>query len=164
MVVQTLADELPVAEEALVRGIAHAQWPARLQLLTHGPVVEAWQGGSVVLDGGHNGHAAAAIAAWIEAQHQPVIMICGMLRRKSAQDFFAALAGRLAGVVAIPVPGAEDCYSAEELASLALAQEIAPVQAAATLEQAVALAGGKNATLLIAGSLYLAGEVLKNHS
>lgn len=154
---------LPITLEAIAKGIAHAQWPARLQLLHHGPLVKQW-GGEVVLDGGHNPHAARAIAQWIDTQNQPVVMLCAMMRRKNASAYFEALRGRIARVCCIPMPEDAAGYRAAELASLAREAGLPEVSEATNAQQGIAqLQCGDSATLLIAGSLHLAGEILKNH-
>lgn len=159
-VISLLQQRLPVTREVLHHGIATAHWPARLQRLTYGPLVEAWGAtGPVVLDGGHNAHAAAAIAEWLRGLHQPAMLICGLMRRKDASAFFAPLLPLLEKVACIPIPNAPDSYTADELASL-VPGSIACVDALDAVRQ---LAPVGNATLLVGGSLYLAGELLKNH-
>lgn len=157
-VAATLAERFPLTKQQVADGLSQAQWPARLQRLKHGPIVDAW-GSPVLLDGGHNAHAATALAAWVDAQPAPVVMLCGMMRRKEASAYFAALEGKLARIACVAIPGAEDSFSAAELAAMAPAGE-----AFASISEAVAsLRAVGGATLLIAGSLYLAGEILKTH-
>lgn len=156
-----LAERFPLTKAQLSQGLAHATWPARLQVLTRGPLVEWWgDRGKVVLDGGHNAHAAAAMAAWLREGNQPAVMMCGMMKRKDAAAFFEPLRGHVERFGCIAVPGAPDSYAAEELAALAGPTGFAATDADVAIAQLAAV--GK-ATLLIAGSLYLAGEILKNH-
>ncbi len=157
--------QLPVSPEALARGVAEAYWPARLQRLSHGALVTAWGArGAVYLDGGHNAHAARALEGWIKAQNQPVTLMLGMMQRKDADAFLRPLAPLLAGVIAVPIPGTP-CYDPAALAQLARDHGVAQVGVAETLEAAPTLMNGaEKGVLLIAGSLFLAGEVLKNHS
>jgi dihydrofolate synthase/folylpolyglutamate synthase len=159
MVVQVLQSQFVVTDVAIHRGITHAIWPARLQRLTRGPLVDGWKG-DVVLDGGHNAHAAAAIAEW--AKGQKIAMVCGLLKRKSAPDFFKALNGSVSRVACITIPGVADSYPAAELAALARAVGLDAIEADGLLPAAQALAV-ENTTLLVGGSLVLAGIVLKNH-
>lgn len=155
---------LPVTDDALQAGVAHAVWPGRLQRLTHGPLVEAWGArGAVYLDGGHNGHAAQALAAWMGTQSQPITLIAGMMARKNAVAFFKPLAPHVARVIAVPIP-CNDCYAPEALAAIAQSVGAASVAAAEMENIRAALEKSPAGTLLIAGSLFLVGEVLKNHS
>ena len=72
-----------ISPEAMNTGIGSARWPARLQALKHGPLVEAWgRRGAVMLDGGHNLSAAFALQAWMETQATPSTLLLGMMRRK----------------------------------------------------------------------------------
>lgn len=150
---------LPQANDTAWAAVADTHWPARLQRLRHGPLVEGWAG-PVYLDGGHNTHAAQALAAWIGDGQ--VAMLCGMMRRKDAAAFLAALAGRVARLVAVPIPG-EDAYAPEELAMLARAQGLEAAAATDYREALALLQGCHSQPLLITGSLFLAGEILKTH-
>lgn len=163
VVAYTLAGPKLQAEH-IVRGIATAQWPARLQRLTHGPLVDAWGSrGDVFLDGGHNAHAAEQLATWMAAQARPITLILGMMARKDVASFVAPMASWVSECVAVPVHGGE-CYPPEALVAAARAAGIADVRAASNLTEAEKmLTQDAPGTLLIAGSLFLAGEVLKNH-
>lgn len=159
-VVRALGARLPMPDDAIARGLTQAQWPARLQVLRYGPLVEAWaEHGDVVLDGGHNAHAAAAMAAWVRARGEPAMLICGLMQRKDATAFFAPLQEVLQRIACVPIPDAPDAYTPQ-----ALAAQVPGALVAADLLDAVAqLAPVGRTTLLVGGSLYLAGEVLKNH-
>ena len=151
--------------EALSQGVANANWPARLTQLQCGPLVEArFSHGAVYLDGGHNAHAARALAAFIISHARPVHLLVGLMRRKEMQAFFAPLLPHVASITTVPIPG-EDAYLPEELAHYVATQGYAPVRAVTSWEalpSAVALL--PEGDLLVAGSLFLAGEILKNHS
>jgi dihydrofolate synthase/folylpolyglutamate synthase len=158
-----VAHALGIADAALVKGVAGAQWPARLQRLAHGPLVEAWGArGEVLLDGGHNPSAAVALNEWIAAQPAPTTLLLGMMRRKDAMAFLNLLKGNLAGVMTTAIPGNES-YSATELAHIAREAGVAQVQILNSLTDVMQMEGPATGNLLIAGSLFLAGEVLKNH-
>jgi dihydrofolate synthase / folylpolyglutamate synthase len=156
--------QLPITPEALAKGIATTVWPARLQTLEHGPLVDAWGArGQVVLDGGHNPSAAEILCAWMEAQKSPVTLIIGMMKRKDARAFLQPLVPHLAGFISVPIED-NDCYAPEDLADVARALGIPNVYAAPSLAHALdGLPPAAKGTLLIAGSLFLAGHVLKNH-
>ena len=155
-----LAERLPLSKQHITEGLAQATWPARLQRLTHGPLVESWGArGSVYLDGGHNAHAAEALAEWITAHHEPVIVICGLMRRKDAAAYLAPLSRAAAQIICVSIPHAPDALAPAELAAELAGAGVADSPQAA-LEQ---LEHVKKATVLVAGSLYLAGEVLKTH-
>ncbi len=156
--------QLPISAEALARGIQSTTWPARLQKLEHGALVTAWGArGDVVLDGGHNPSAAEILAVWMAARKTPVTLILGMMKRKDARAFLQPLVPYVSAVIAVPIEG-NDSYPAHELAEVACALGVKKVHAAPSLAGAAQhFAPEANATLLIAGSLFLAGEVLKNH-
>lgn len=163
---------LDIPDEALAEGLTRIDWPARLQSLKHGPIVEALPDWRVTLDGGHNAAAGEALAAelshWADRDQAefgrvlPVHCVCGMMNSKAADDFLRPLAPHLASFQAIAIPGEENAFAAGELADLARGVGIASAQARASIDEAIQVlsAGEAPARLLICGSLYLAGRLL----
>lgn len=146
--------QIAVSAEAMAHGIVSARWPARLQLLGDGPLTTLAPGRAVWLDGGHNADAGLAIARHF-AGAPPFHLITGMLANKDPSAIVAPLRGKLLSLSVVPAPGHE-AHSPEEIA----AHADVPVRAFADVPSALAAlpAGGD---VLIAGSLYLAGEVLR---
>lgn len=164
--VAVLSPRFPVSEAQMKEGLAQAFWPARLQTLTHGALVTAWGGrGRVVLDGGHNEGAAEALAGWISAQDRPVTLLLGLMARKDAAAFLTPIAPVTARMIAVPIANAP-CHTPEALAAAAQHAGMGEVMVAGSLQDAAEKAAqlpDAPAHLLITGSLYLAGEVLKTH-
>lgn len=159
---------------AISMGVAGAHWPARMQRLTAGPLIdractalgappEIW------LDGGHNPHAGRAIAATMadfEARNaRPLVMISGMQANKDAAGYFASFAG-LANAVICVAADHDGVLAPEEVAAAARAGGL-NASACASIEDAIdkACANRKGAPprILISGSLYLAGEILREN-
>ncbi|HVV64786.1 MAG TPA: folylpolyglutamate synthase/dihydrofolate synthase family protein [Rhizomicrobium sp.] len=97
-------------DAAIERGLRTVEWPARLQRLTRGPLVDAAPDGAEIwLDGGHNPHGAAAVASAIadleERGERSLYLICGMLRTKDALGFLGAFRGLARHVATIEIPG-----------------------------------------------------------
>lgn len=156
---------LDVPAQAIAAGSRTARWPARLQRLRDGPLVRRLplerRRLGVWLDGAHNVQAARAIAGRL-AGGEPTILVIGMLANKDADGVMAALVRNTRSeVVALPVPGHEH-HRPETLAALALHHGAARACTAPSVKAAFDLLAesGSGASVLIAGSLYLAGEVL----
>ncbi|TAK46948.1 MAG: bifunctional folylpolyglutamate synthase/dihydrofolate synthase [Xanthobacteraceae bacterium] len=158
--------DIPAA--AFERGIAQAQWPARMQRLQPGPLAAAAPAGAELwLDGGHNVEGgrivAAALADLEERVPRPLVVIAGMLANKDARGFLANFAGLTRHVIAVPVPGSDAGMAPEHLAEVARALgmrvEIAP-DVTAALAALARLAYDVPPRIVITGSLYLAGAVL----
>ncbi len=154
-------------DTALVRGIAAADWPARLQNLGRGRESArlSRRGFEVWLDGGHNPHAGRALgqvlAGWRqETPARPVYLVCGMIRTKDPAGFLAPLMDHVASVIAVPVPDEHAGIPAKDIA--AIARRLGrPARTATSITAAVdALLGRRPGRVLVAGSLYLAGAVL----
>ena len=178
-----VARALGIGEAAIAEGLRTVAWPARMQaLLPGGPggvFAEMVQesGGELWLDGGHNPHAAAALASFMAEREsvspRPLVLVLGMLANKDAGAFLDAFAGLAAGVSALDVPG-HASHAPEDLAEMARARSMVPT-IAANLTDAVQRAVNMGEALsreeasepiipprvLICGSLYLAGEVLR---
>ena len=141
---------IEVPAEAIAMGIAAAQWPARLQRLGHGPLTALAGNRAVWLDGGHNRDAGAAIAAHF-AGHAPLHLIAGMLAGKDPAAIVAPLGDRVASLRVVPIPG----HAAHPAVAFGPRASAAPDVAAALAQLP------PEGDVLIAGSLYLAGEVLR---
>lgn len=144
----------------LPQALTQARWPGRLQRLTGGALNQLCPQHALWVDGGHNAAAAEVLAEWMEGLEAPPLLICGMLARKSAVDFLAPLAPHLDSLIAVPIMGEPDSQSPDTLAAAGVRLGLRTATAA-TLEDALtATARLSPRPLLIAGSLYLAGEAL----
>ena len=149
------------SEAALTR----AQWPARMQRLRNGPLVDALPQGRLWLDGGHNPAAGQAIAATLAQMNLGKLwMICGMLNTKDVGGFMRPLAGVAQRLYAVSIPGEAATLSAQETANAAQSAGI-PAQQAESVADALADIAAQNpqAQVLICGSLYLAGHILREN-
>ncbi|WP_395613190.1 bifunctional folylpolyglutamate synthase/dihydrofolate synthase [Allosphingosinicella sp.] len=159
---------LAVPEAALRAAMGWAEWPGRLQLLGPGPIrdllpaeAELW------LDGAHNPAAARAVADHFRGAvppGRPFHMIFGLLANKDAPGVLHPFRGRALNVHTIPVPGHEH-HSPEALAMAAREAGFAAM-AATDVEDALRWIArhadrAHPPVVLILGSLYLAGEVLR---
>ena len=137
---------VPVSENAIRIGLGAASWPARLQRLSAGPLTgnrEVW------LDGGHNPSAGVALAAYFDGQRFHLVI--GMIAGKDPSALIEPLSSSIASISAVPVP-THDWYPAEAFGPDAKAFADVPAALAALPDDGL--------PVLIAGSLYLAGEVL----
>ncbi len=160
-------ETLPVSDAAIAKGVAAAAWPARMQRLNKGPLVDrAGADTSVWLDGGHNAHAAAAIAAMLgdwraDRPDTRVAVIFGTLNNRPPREYLALLAPHIDRIAAIAIPDEKNAWTADEIVARSEGLGI-PVLACADLDEAMAVSVSDPAPthLLICGSLYLAGVVL----
>jgi dihydrofolate synthase/folylpolyglutamate synthase len=140
-------NRVTVSEAAMQAGIAAARWPARMQRLAPGPVTGTRQ---VWLDGGHNPQAGAMIGAHFAGQR--LHLVIGMIEGKDPASLIGPLGPTLASITAVPVPG-HDWHPASAFGPAA--------RPAPDVPSAMAMIPDDGLPILIAGSLYLAGEVLR---
>ncbi len=156
-------------DSAFEAGMARVEWPARLQKLSSGPLVAlAPKDAEVWLDGGHNvagGRVLGEAMADLEARvPRPLALICGTLATKDTTGFLSAFKGLVHQVFAVPIPGEHAGRAPQEVAAAAAAAGLRAECAASVtqaLERIAALSWDKPPRILIAGSLYLAGQVLE---
>ncbi|MGE3332197.1 MAG: folylpolyglutamate synthase/dihydrofolate synthase family protein [Rhodospirillaceae bacterium] len=160
---------LPIPAFAVKSGFRNIEWPARAQRLKEGPLARLLPvGWELWLDGGHNAGAGEVVAALADEQWSdaPLHLICGMLSTKAAADYLRPLSSRAASFTAVPIAN-DMAYKPNELAAAALAAGFAAPDTADTPEQALRaiIANGKRRSrVLICGSLYLAGEILRENN
>lgn len=159
---------LRIRESALRAAMGWAEWPARLQRLVRGPLHDLLPDGSELwLDGGHNPAAARAIADFFRGHvpaDRPFHIIFGLLENKDAAGVLKPFRNRSITVHTVPVPS----HAHHSPAALATSAREAGLNAvpATSVEDAlgwIARHADRERTpmVLILGSLYLAGEVLR---
>ncbi len=161
-------DAFKISPAAFEAGIIHAEWPARMQRLASGKLVDLAPAGSEVwLDGGHNADggrvAAAALGDLEERVSRPLVIIAGMMGNKDANGFLANFAGQTRHIMVVPIPDQDNSMPPDRLAD-AVRQFGMRVEIASSVDAALrtlaGLAYDVPPRILITGSLYLAGHVL----
>ncbi|HLZ68237.1 MAG TPA: folylpolyglutamate synthase/dihydrofolate synthase family protein [Aliidongia sp.] len=154
-----------IDRDAIARGLGAVEWPARLQRLTRGPLVEElpadWE---LWLDGAHNEGGGTVLgehlACWTD---RPTHLIVGALSTRNPADFLRPVAPHAASAKGVAIPGAENSHTADAIVAGAKAVGL-PAAPAASVEAALAAiraeAGPGPARVMICGTLYLAGWVL----
>ena len=164
---RTAFPDLPAS--AFETGIARAEWPGRLQPIRRGVLSALLPAGAELwLDGGHNADGgrilAAAMAEMEERQARPLVVMCGMLATKDPKAFLSPFAELAQELIAIPVTGEQAGRPPAEVAEAASGIGIASATCTG-VEPALRFLAARDWTvpprILIAGSLYLAGEVLR---
>ena len=160
-------DQLKLGHAAY-EGIVNAEWPARMQRLSSGQLVELGPAGCEIwLDGGHNAEggrvAAAALGDLEERVSRPLVVIVGMMATKDAAAFLQNFTGLTRHIFTVEVPDQDNAMPQDRLADAARALGMR-VEIAGTVEAALRsiarLAYEVPPRILITGSLYLAGPVL----
>ncbi|WP_299937101.1 folylpolyglutamate synthase/dihydrofolate synthase family protein [uncultured Pelagimonas sp.] len=154
---------LDFGETAYEGAMTDAYWPARMQRLREGPLVEIAPDVELWLDGGHNPAAGEALAKHLAGlPERPTYLICGMLNTKDATGYMRPLAAQAQQLTAISIPGEANTLPADETAKMARSVGMT-AETADDVTQALAdiAASNPSARVLICGSLYLAGHVLR---
>lgn len=144
------------------RGLSEASWPARMQLLSEGPLQDLVPDQVLWLDGGHNPHAARAIVKKFQ-EKGPLTIICGLIAGKDLANFLGPLSELLPDLIAIPLPEPLNGHDPKDIQQAATKLGMdAPV--AGDIRSALLRAKEtRKPNILICGSLYLAGHVLEEN-
>jgi len=161
-----------LSDAAYEDGMERVVWPGRMERLRPGALADlAPDNCEIWIDGGHNPSAgvvvASELAALEERASMPVFMICGMLTTKEPAGFFAAFEGLVERVFTVPLATSDSAVPPRELAEIAQTAGLSANASAGVADAFHAISGllkdGEAARIIICGSLYLVGEVLKDN-
>jgi dihydrofolate synthase/folylpolyglutamate synthase len=153
-------------EVACEAAVTRAVWPARMQRLRQGPLVDAAPLVELWLDGGHNPAGGEAIAATLARMPKRAThLICGMLNTKDVTGYMRPLAPQVTRLHAVSIPGEKNTLPAEITRDAAQSAGIDAVTAPSVADALASIAAATpDARVLICGSLYLAGSVLRENT
>lgn len=153
-------------DAACEAAVTCAYWPARMERLTKGALVDLAGPAELWLDGGHNPAAGKALAQTLrELASRPTHLICGMLNTKDIGGYLTPLAAVAESLTAVSIPGEANTIPAERTAEEAVKVGL-PAQIAESVPAAIGLITDQtpHARILICGSLYLAGHVMRENA
>jgi dihydrofolate synthase/folylpolyglutamate synthase len=163
----------PVGQKTAERAMSRVDWPGRMQKLTEGALVDlAPRGAEIWIDGGHNPGAGAVVAEALANEEDrrplPLIMIAGMINTKDQTGYFRNFAGMVRHVFTVPVNDSDAGVPSDELAARATQAGLSAEPVAAVENALMILRDGWDAAsppprIVICGSLYLVGEVLRKN-
>lgn len=156
---------LGAGEAACEAAVTRAYWPARMQRLSTGPLVAAAGSCELWLDGGHNPAGGQAVAATLARMApKPTHLVCGMLNTKDVAGYMRPLSAVAQGLTAVSIPGEANTLPAsvtcDAARSAGLTADVADSVLAAVARIARETPGAR---ILICGSLYLAGSILRDN-
>ena len=143
--------------------LTNPYWPARMEKLTSGALVDLAKPAELWLDGGHNPAAGRALADTLQSEaNRPTHLICGMLNTKDIAGYLQPLANIAESLTAVSIPGEANTLPAETTAKEAASVGLT-ARTAENVEEAISDITSRtpNARILICGSLYLAGHVMR---
>jgi dihydrofolate synthase/folylpolyglutamate synthase len=152
-------------EQAAERAMTDVFWPARMQRLRRGPLAEAAPQAELWLDGGHNASAGEALARHLAGlAARPTWLICGMLNTKDVRGYLRPMSGQVEGLYAVSIPEEVNTLPASATAAAARGVGMA-AEEADSVDAALAgiVARDPTARILLGGSLYLAGQILREN-
>ena len=153
-----------ISDEQIANGVASAIWPARLQKLIEGNIVNKipsnWQ---IWVDGAHNEAGSHVLSLWLEDQeYLPTYMIFGMTKGRDCELFLQPFIGKIKQLIGVPIEAEPASYNGEFVTNAANKVGI-PALTADSIEEAVSeitKMESAPARIIVCGSLYLAGDIL----
>ncbi len=161
----TALRHLGFGEEACEAVPTNVTWAARMQRLSHGPLIDAGPDAEFWLDGGHNAACAATLAETLtRLPKRPTHLICGMLNTKDISGYLEPLVAHSASLTAVSIPNEINTLPAQVTAKAARDVGMDAVEADNVMAAARAILDKQpDARILICGSLYLAGAILREN-
>ncbi len=156
---------------AIKAGIGWVRWPARMQLIEKTAYNKLLpEGSTLYLDGGHNPAAAGAIRQYLrdlKLEDRPVLLILAMMGTKDCENYLRALSSSVSQVISVPIEGEEGSASPADIATAASDIGMKCVMASDVENALGQIAAPKDGpdhapVVIICGSLYLAGNVLRD--
>lgn len=152
-------------EDACEAVPTNVTWAARMQKLSHGPLIDAAPDAEFWLDGGHNAACAGTLAETLtRLPTRPTHLICGMLNTKDISGYLEPLVLHAASLTAVSIPDEVNTLPADVTAKAARDVGMDADEADSVMSAVEAiLARQSDARILICGSLYLAGAILREN-
>ncbi len=164
---------LKIGEKEISVGLRNVNWPARLQLLKEGPLVELVKAqcnnSELWLDGGHNVAAGQKISETIRfLENRPIHLICGMMNNKDIFGFLKPFSKTISSLYGVKIPGQPQSFSQKKICETGKLLKIESYTAQSTKMALSTILNSPNKEtplrILICGSLYLAGYILSENS
>jgi dihydrofolate synthase / folylpolyglutamate synthase len=158
MVAKTIFD---IKNDDIKKAVTNIDIKGRLQKIKKGKLKLLAKNNQIILDGGHNLNAANALVKWIDTLEKNVHLIVGMMRDKEHKKFINTFKNKVKSLTLIDIPNQEGSIKKEEF-KLKIYDDFPNVKIANSIKDAIIINSEKsnNSYLVIAGSLYLVGEVL----
>jgi dihydrofolate synthase/folylpolyglutamate synthase len=168
MALTAVREYLPVSEGAIIKGLQNISWPGRLQRIP-AEKFGLQDGFEIWLDSGHNDSAGLVLArqvqAWRREDPKPVYLIVGMLGAKNISQFLEPLAPFIKEIRVVPVPGEKNVKTVKDVglpvSMCKIMSSAGYLEAISEIQAHSGEGKGLGGRILIVGSLYLAGEVLR---
>ena len=156
---------LNIPQKATEQAVTNASWPARMQRLKVGALARLAGSAELWLDGGHNAAAGITVSKHLATlPKRPTFLICGMLRTKDILGYLTPLAQQADKLIAVSIPNETSTLPAEVTATKASEAGLAATSATNVASAIkVIVQTTPHARILICGSLYLAGAVLREN-
>ncbi len=149
-----------IKDNDIKKAVTNIELKGRLQEIKTGKLKELARDNRLFFDGGHNKNAANSLAKWLENLNKDVHLILGMMKDKDHQEFVNSFKNKIKSLTLIDIPNQDGPISKEDFKSK-IQGYISEIKLADSIEQSIILNSNSSAqVILIAGSLYLAGEVL----
>ena len=153
-----------IADEHIAQGISKAFWPARLQKLREGAIINQLPDNfEIWVDGAHNEAGAHVLSLWLEEQPiMPTYMIFGMTKGRDCKNFLSHFTDKIKYLAGVLIEAEPASYGGDYVAEEARKLNIES-SGYDSIEEAISFISASersSARIIVCGSLYLAGDIL----
>ena len=151
--------DLGIKKEHIEKGIRKITSLARLQEINSGKLKELVKNNKFIVDGSHNEDGAKVLNKYLQSLEFNKHVIIGMMANKDHEKYISHFKN-ITSITFVDIPNQPNCISGKELKKKC--KNISNIKYQANIEQAIkSIKLDEGDVLIITGSLYLAGEVLK---
>lgn len=154
-----------ITEKQICDGLKKAVWPARLEKISAGKFFTMMpKSCELYLDGSHNLQGVQTVKEFLKEQKKKkIIVIFSMLKDKNCEGFLRKIAPQIDQLIAITIPNETRSRKASEINEIAKKIGINSDVAENFTGALEKIKGDEDAVVLVCGSLYLAGEFLREN-
>ena len=153
-----------IKEDHIIKGINSVKnSKGRLEIINNGFLKKLAPSNTIICDVAHNPSASFALNKYLKSlnNNKKIYVICGMMKNKIHEEFFSNFQ-KISEIIAIDIPNNNNCIKKENLKKIIEKVGI-KTETSNSIESAIKYIAHKDrhSTILIVGSIYLIGEVLK---
>tara|TARA_B100001123_G_C15280379_1_gene1013783 strand:+ start:862 stop:2130 length:1269 start_codon:yes stop_codon:yes gene_type:complete len=149
-----------VQDQDIKKAVTNIKLKGRLQEIKSGKLKKLVKKNRLIVDGAHNIGSSKVLSKWVESLNENVHLILGMMKDKDHLGFLKNFKNKVQSITLIDIPNQAGSISKEEF-KLKVQNEFSNIKIANSIEQSLKYnSNSSNNIILIAGSLYLVGEVL----
>ena len=155
--------KLKISDQNIIKGIKKINITGRLQEISNGKFKNLSKKNKLLIDGSHNILGAKMLSNYLSSLNCNIHMILGMMKNKDHKEYVNIFKNKLASLTIVDIPNQKNSINRYDLKKKINNFDL-KINTKKTVQDAIrSLKLNKDDLVVITGSLYLVGEVLKSN-